>query len=128
MGYSVQPRDQIFAKGYGPLLFAKNLDENICENISKNLSGIYSQKLFDHAKKSAMDALIKSSKRVIQKTAESTSDFITNKIADRITKVSKNSWQNHSETVTNEHNNETNVCIYSYIRLSVSNTLFLRFP
>ena len=116
MRYSVQSRDQIFAKGYGSLLFAKNMDKNIGENISKNLSGIYSQKLFDHAKKSAIDALTKSSKRVIQKTAESTSDFITNKVADRITKVSKNSWQNHSETVTNEHDNETNIYIYIYIQ------------
>ena len=116
MRYSVQPRDQIFAKGYGSLLFAKDMDKNIGENISKILSGIYSQKLFDHAKKSAIDALTKSSKRVIQKTAESTSDFITNKIADRITKVSKNSWQNYSETVTNEHDNETNIYIYIYIQ------------
>ena len=27
--YSVQPRDQIFVKGYGFLLFAKNMGKNI---------------------------------------------------------------------------------------------------
>ena len=70
------------------------------------MSGIYSQKLLDHAKKSATDALKTSSKRVIQKTAEATDDLIGNKIASRITKVSKNSQQNISETVANEHDKE----------------------
>ena len=38
--------------------------------------------------------------------AETTGDFIGNKIADRITKVSKNSQQNNSEIVINKHDNE----------------------
>ena len=42
-------------------------------------------------------------KGAIQKTAEATGDFIGNKIANKIAKVSKNSQQNNSETVTNEH-------------------------
>ena len=56
------------------------------KNISKNVSGKYSQKLLDHAKKSATDALIY---RVIQKTAEATGDTNGNKIADRIMRVQK---------------------------------------
>ena len=44
-----------------------------------------------------------SSKRLIEITAEATDDFTGNKIANRITKVLKFSQQNHSETVTNEH-------------------------
>ena len=39
-----------------------------------------------------------SSKRVIQKTAEASSDLIGNKIADKITRASKNSPKNNSET------------------------------
>ena len=42
-------------------------------------------------------------KKVIQKTAEATADFIGNKIAKRITKVPKYLSQNNSETITNEH-------------------------
>ena len=61
------------------------------------------QKLPHLAKKSATDALKTFSKRVIQKTVEATGDLISNKIANRITKVSKISQQNKSETVTNEH-------------------------
>ena len=73
---------------------------------SKILSGEYSQKLLDHAKKFVTDALKSSSKRVIQKTAEATGDLIDDKISDRITKVSKNSQQNNSETVTNKNDKE----------------------
>ena len=45
-------------------------------------------------------------KRAIQKIAEATGDFIGNNVAERITKVSKNSQQNNSETLTNEHDKE----------------------
>ena len=54
----------------------------------------------------ATDALKTTSKGAIQKTVDATGGLIGNKIANRITKVSKNSQQNHSETVTNEHNKE----------------------
>ena len=45
-------------------------------------------------------------KRVIRKAAQATGDLISNKIANKITKLSKNSQQNDSKTVTNEHDNE----------------------
>ena len=64
--YSVQPRDRIFAKDYGFLLFAKNMGRNLGKKISKNLSSKYSQKFLDHAKQSATDAFKTSLKRVIQ--------------------------------------------------------------
>ena len=56
-------------KGYGFLLFAKNVGRNIGKNISKNLSSKYSKKILDHAKQSAGDALETASERAIQKTA-----------------------------------------------------------
>ena len=84
MRLSVQTRDRISVKGYGFLSFVKNMDNNIGENISKNLSGKYAQKLLDHVKISATDALKTSSKRVIQKTTEATVDLISNKIPDRL--------------------------------------------
>ena len=90
------------------------MGKSIGKTIIKNLSGKYSQNRLDHAKKSATDTLKTTSKIVIQKTAESTGDLIGNKIDDAvakshdgtITKVSKNSQQNNSETVTNEHDKE----------------------
>ena len=32
--YSVQPRDQIFIKGYGFLSFARNMGKNISKNLN----------------------------------------------------------------------------------------------
>ena len=64
------------------------------------MSGKYSQKLYDHAKQSAKDVL-KTSKSVIQKTAEATNDLIAYKIANKITNVSKSLQQNNLETVIN---------------------------
>ena len=77
--------------------------------MSKNIGKVsvkYNQKLLGNAKKSATDSLKASLKRIIQKIAEATSDLIGYKITDRIIKVSRNSQQNNSETVTNEHDKE----------------------
>ena len=56
--YSVQTGDRVFLRGYGFLSFPKNMGKNIGKNTKKNLSGKYSQKLLNHAKQSATDALI----------------------------------------------------------------------
>ena len=67
---------------------AKNMGKNIGKNITISLNSKYSQKLLDHAKQSATDALKTSSSRAIQKTAEATDSLIGNKISDKITIVS----------------------------------------
>ena len=52
--YSTEPRNLIFVKGYGFLFFlSKNMRENMGKNLGKNLIGKCSQKLHDHANKSA---------------------------------------------------------------------------
>ena len=71
--------------------------KNIAKNISKNLSSKYSQKRIDHAKQSATDVFETASKRVIQKTTEATDNLIRNKIADKITRVSKTFPRNNLE-------------------------------
>ena len=77
MRYSLEPRDRICVKGYGILSFARSM------------SNKYGQKLVDTAKKSATDGIKIASKIAIQKTAEATGDLVGNKIADKITSVSK---------------------------------------
>ena len=69
--------------------FAKNIGRNIGKITRKNLSSKHSKKLLDLAKQTATDAFRTASRRAIQRTAEATGDLICNKIADRITKVSK---------------------------------------
>ena len=53
MRYSIEPRDQIYAKGYGYLSFARNIGKNMDESLSNN----YGQKLLDTTKKLATDTL-----------------------------------------------------------------------
>ena len=81
MCYSVEPRDRRYVRGYGFLSFA--------ENIGKNVSSKYSQKLVDSAKRFATDAIKTAPKRTSQKTAEATKYLIGNKIAGKITSSSK---------------------------------------
>ena len=87
-------KNRIYVKGYGFLSFAKN--------IGKSLSNKYGQKLLDSAKKSTTDAIKTGPKRAIQKTAEATGDLIGNKIADKITSVSKKPSNNN----INNNNND----------------------
>ena len=42
-------------------------------------------------------------KKSDSKTVKATGDMIANKIANAVTKISKNSQQSHSEAVTNEN-------------------------
>ena len=99
MRCSIEPRDRRHAKGYGFLSFAKNID--------KNVSSKYCQKHVDSAKESATDATRTSSKRAIQKPAEATGDLISNKFADKITRVSKKSKKvPPTDLDSNEVNNE----------------------
>ena len=84
--YSLEPRDRIYVKGYRFMSFARSL------------SNKYGKKLVDTAKKSAADAIKTASKRVIQKTAESTDELISNKIADKIISVSQKKSNNNNNT------------------------------
>ena len=106
MRYSIEPRDIIYVKGSGFLSFAKNM--------GKSLSNKYGQKGLDSAKKSTADAIKTSSKRAIQKTAEATGDLIGNKIADKITSVSKKPSNN------NNNNNNKDVEITAHKKRCIS--------
>ena len=67
------------------------MDLSFAKNIGKNSSNKYSQKIIDTTKKSATNAIKTLSQQAIQKTAEATGDLIGNKIADKITSISKQS-------------------------------------
>ena len=57
--------------------------------MGQTLSNKYGQKLLNSTKQSTTDAIKTASKREIQKAAEATGGLIDNKIADKITSVSK---------------------------------------
>ena len=62
------------------------MDKNIVKNISKHLSGKYSQKFLDNPKQSATDVPQTSSKGLIQNST-SNWDLIGDKIADTVAKL-----------------------------------------
>ena len=101
MRYSIEPRHRIYVKGYGFLSFAKSIGRN-ANKVAKILSNKYRQKLLDSAKKYTTVAIKTASKRAIQKTREPTVDLIGNKIADKITHVSKKSAKELPNNETEE--------------------------
>ena len=108
MRYSIEPRDRIYVKGHRFLSFAKNID--------KNLSNKYGQKLLDSPKKSTTDARKTVSNRAIQKTAEATGDLISNKVADKITSVSKKS----NKELPNDETKEEDIEITTHKKRYIS--------
>ena len=64
------------------------------------------KKLFDSAKKSTADAIKTASKGAILNTAEATGDLIGNKIAEKITSVSKKSSDNNSNNDDDDNNDD----------------------
>ena len=56
----------------------------------------------DHAKQSSTDAFKTASRRVTRKAADTTSDLIGNKTADKLTNIVRTSPKNTSETVPSE--------------------------
>ena len=104
MRYSIEPRDRIYVKGYGFLFFAKNIGKSLSNKYAATSATNVAQKLIDSAKKCKTDAIKTASKRAIQKTAEATGVLTGNKIADKITSVSKKSGTElHSKKL---HNND----------------------
>ena len=94
--------------------------------MGKNLSNKYGQKLFDSAKKSTTDAIKTALKRAIQKTTEATGDLIRNRIADKITSVSKkkanndNNNNNNNNTISSVNKNQiySTYPIFIYVQLA----------
>ena len=106
MRYSTEPRDRIYVNGYGFLSFAKNTDTHATQ-VAKSMSNKYSKERLDSTQKSTTYAIKTASKRAIQKSAEAAGDLIRNKIADKITSISKSpkgyhSKELHSKTNENE--------------------------
>ena len=65
--------------------------------MGESLSNKYGQKFLDSAKKSLTDTIKTASKIAVQKAVEATGDLIVNKIADKITSVSKKPSNNNND-------------------------------
>ena len=77
MRYSTEPNSRKYVKGYYFLSFARKF------------GGKHGKILMDTATKTGIYTTKIASKRVVQKTAEATGDFIENKVADKSTSLGK---------------------------------------
>ena len=84
---------------------------SFAKNIGKSFSNKYGQKLLDSDKKSTTDAIKTASKRAIQKTAKATGALIGNKIAGKITSVSKkkSTTKLHSKELPNDETEDVEI-------------------
>ena len=87
MRYSTEPKYRKYVKGCNFLSVVRKFGDK------------YSKKIMDTATKTGIDAPKTATKRVVQKSAEATRDFIRNKIADKITSVGKSKEKGKTKKV-----------------------------
>ena len=111
MRYSVEPRERRYIKGYGFLSFARNFSNkygkklmNTAIKTGANFNSKYGKKLADTAIKTGKNFATTAGKKTVHKSAEATGDLISNKIADKITSLSKK--PHDKEIQPHEVNNE----------------------
>ena len=95
MRYSLEPHYRRYVQGQGFMSFARNIGNK------------YSKKIFDKnldVGKSMKKKYVKkiAGKKVLTKSAEATGDLIGNKIADRITKSTRNKAQKEDDRIMEE--------------------------
>ena len=86
MRYSLEPRYRIYVQGQGFMSFARNIGKKILNNsisAGKDIAKI-------------------AGKKVLTKSAEATGDLIGNKIADKITKSTRNKEQKENDRIMEE--------------------------
>ena len=109
MRYSSEPRYRRYVQGQGFMFFAKNIgnkygrkifDKSI--DVDKNISNKYGRKILDKSIDAGKEFAKIAGKKVLHKSAEATGDMIGNKIADRITRSSRNKAQKEDDRIMEE--------------------------
>ena len=97
MRYSSEPSYTKYVHGHGFMSLAKNIRNKYGKklfdkrmDVSKKYDKKYGNKLLDNSISAGKDFAKIAGKKVLTKSAEATGDMIGNKIADRITKNSRN--------------------------------------
>ena len=109
MRYSLEPRYRKYVQGQGFMSFAKNIGNKYGKklfdksmDVSKKYGKKYGNKLLDNSISAGKDFAKIAGKKVLTKSAEVTGDMIGNKIADRITKSSRNKAQKEDDRIMEE--------------------------
>ena len=109
MRYSLEPRYRRYVQGEGFISFAKNIgnkygrklfDKSIDVGIS--MKNKYGKKILDNSLSAGKDFVKIAGKKVLTKSAEATGDLIGNKIADKITKSTRNKEQKEDDRIMEE--------------------------
>ena len=101
MRYSVEPHYRRYVQGQGVMSFARNIankygrklfDKSL--DVGKSMKKIYGKKILDNSLSAGKDFAKIAGKKALTKSGEATGDLTGNKIADRITKSTRNKAQN----------------------------------
>ena len=103
MRYSLEPHYRRYVQGQGFMAFARNIGNKYGKKIfdksldvGKSMKKKYGKKILDN------DFAKIVGKKVLTKSAETTGDLIGNKIADRITKSTRNKAQKEDDRIMEE--------------------------
>ena len=106
MRYSLEPSYRKYVHGQGFTSFAKNMVSKYGKklfhksiDVGKNMINKYGRKLLDKSVHVGKDFAKKAGKKVLDKSAEATGEMIGNKIADRITRNSRNKTQKEDDRI-----------------------------
>ena len=105
MRYSLEPNYRKYIQGQGCMSFAKNIGNKYGKKIfDKNIdvSNKYGRKTLDKSMDASKDFAKIAGKKVLHKSAETTGEMISNKVADRITKSSRNKAQKEDDRIMEE--------------------------
>ena len=109
MRYSLEPSYRRYVQGQEFMSFAKSIgnkygrklfDKSI--DVSKKYGKKYGNNLLDNSISAGKDFAKIAGKKELTKSAEATGDMIGNKIADRITKSSRNKAQKEDDRIMEE--------------------------
>ena len=109
MRNSLEPRYRRYVQGEEFMSFARNIgnkygkkifDKSI--DVGKSMKKIYGKKILDNSISAGKDFAKIAGKKVLTKSAEATGDLIGNKIADRITKSTRNKEQKEDDRIMEE--------------------------
>ena len=109
MRYSLEPHYRRYVQGQGFMSFARNIgnkhgrkifDKSL--DVGKSIKKKYGKKILDDSFSAGKDSAKIAGKKVLTKSAEATGDLIVNKIADRITKSTRNKAQKEDDRIMEE--------------------------
>ena len=110
MKYSLEPHYRRYVQGQGFMSFARNIGNKHGKKIfdksfdvGKSMKKKYDKKILGNSLSAGKNFAIIAGKIVLTKSAEATGDLIGNKIADGITKSTRNKAQKEGDRIMEEH-------------------------